>query len=349
MANFVKVFPPRVPDSSIKSGLLVRSSDWSDIAQYHNWLTGRGGQLICGCAPNLAVGSGATDTFRFYVRPRHAHWHRLWYIWVLPVVSDSRVSVKSILPLAGSAQVYRVSSENQSKLLKYSFANSSPNETEAEAAIEIAVATGGAIRVHNIACFEVPRVQLDALATDYGANENTVQRGNIIYDGEADLRSATGIVHVAEHVGGKRTGNAMLRRHGYFWSVDDSDAKQTSLTSFQNMQSTAKPQLLGRIYNSGQTAKRYKVRVRATNSGPVETGGQVKFTMTSGATATITVSSTSFAWTSAVDLQPDCEDLAASDGRRSSRHDEVTIQFKAEAGKSISVSAIAIYDAGDVT
>lgn len=350
--NAITPWPVTLPDESIKSGLRVRSDDWVRMGQQHNWLVGTGGQLVVGFCPNTTIAASTNKTFRFYVKPRLPHFWRLWHVYVAfpDNIFHSALQVKSALPAAPSAQEYQLNVSHASRFIWYEYDTGSLSEAEAEIALNLAVPSGeNSVIVRNISCFEVPRVRLDADTVELGMDVDSLIDRAQIY-GLTDGKSASGLIQATEKIGGKQTGNAKLRRNVFHWSVDDADALTTTSTSFAPLTTSAEPAALGMIHKASQTLKTYHVRVRAKVASGVTSGGTIRFTMTNGDSLDLTISNTSIAWTtSAHTLDVDAEDLTAADGRRSTRDDSCTIQWKTEATKTLTLSAISIYDPGDTS
>ena len=353
--NTVPEFPPTLPDDSLKSGQRVRANDWRTLADMHNWLVGSGGQGVIANAPSRDIAVSGSALYRYYTRPRRGTWWIVWFLYVEPsgvsgTVAD--VQVQSNVPSTGSVITYRVQRSNPAtQLIRHPVPMTalSESETELRLAVSCPAASPGGINVRMVSCIEVPRVQLDGDGTEYGAHLPSLQRGSVIHDGESTNRSITGLVHATEVVGGLRTQLAKLRRHHYHWSVDDSEALTTTSTSYGSITTSSTPIFLGRLHSDGQIIKVLKVRVRAGMSASNEGQAAVRFTMTNGDVVEISISNIGLAWSSAVNLDCDTEDLSAADGRRSSRNDVVAIDIKSETGKTLSISAISIYDDGVIT
>lgn len=327
----VPLFPTVVDASNVIIGYEVDGRTHQAVAGEVNHLLGRGGQLIAAYAVNDDLPGSTTWTFNFKIWPRLQAWRRRWCVWMH--TQDSASSYATANVTAGSASAVGVAAFITRTLaapfvFDETLSSRAAGETTTTLVIENTTAATE-ITIVAIACVEIPRPTLPADGTDYGAVIESCRGGAPISD-EVGLSVGGEVDSLAQALTTARRGAL------FHWSVDTTSSGVLTTTSGSLSDVfDVKPILLARkLYQTSTTGVSYwRIYAKASDG---TTSGEVVLTATSGDTLTITIptSTTSYTWLPASngDLDVDCEDLAANDGRRSTRWDEITVQWRRTAG-----------------
>lgn len=302
--------PLNVDSRSMVSARAVGAIEWQAVANAYNGLVGMGSALIPMHAPSISYPSDDIATVRFRVWPRYACTHRLWMFTAggsgtSTFTDPSGGTVAFTVPASGSQFVAHVE------------AITSRTGAEVTLSPSFHAASAGSLVLQSFGCFEIPRAVLaiggsDLAAADCGLEPATVRSGLPI----ADDYAGAGLGFAARELDALRDD---ARRCGLFAWASGGDFLVALSGSFAPLLQTS-PFALGRMLYNGQTTAKIQCAAYAA-SGSV--GCSFRFTATSGASVTAVCDSTGLA---RAELAIDCEDLAASDGRRSSRSDAVLVE-----------------------
>lgn len=311
---------PTLPayDTTALSGLPVRGADWAPTADALTWVRGRGGVLVPAYDPGHTllpddVGTASATDFHFKVYHRYPAIARVWVIGVQrssPLVSVQVQAVTITAPAGtGTAQAINVTESTLGRSPPIVYIERLSAQVTGEQSISLRIGIGSdagetsSFDVYEIACFELPRHSL--LAADSAVDIDTLRTLQPIYDGA-----------VGQSVGG--VGDALVAceaqsaRGGLWaWNVPDDYGPLTAAT-WADFFPAYPPAYAHEV---SAVTKPCKPFVRAKCSGTAT--GEVRITTRLGATATISVSGTSWAFFgSGSSVALDTEDVFASDGRR---------------------------------
>ena len=334
----VPLAAPLLDRTGIYSGKPVRGggAQWGGFALAANHLLGRGGVLIPVSLCNATLDRNATTTLRFRIFPRYACRRRLW-VSVYRAAVSSNVGIRFTDPSAGTSDLVISPTSTATR-----FTHLHVEDVAAPSASETAIApTWTELNdkvdpvLESVACFELPRTDLTLDANEYGVDVGSCDPGRIVY-----VATGKGVGAVSTAV---QQADTIAQRAGLFhWAVGTNYAKSSTAAAYENVfLADSVPVFLGRKQYATSTVK--KLQVRAYCRAGATTVGKVRFTMTSGASVVLDITSgMAAAWLSG-DLDVDCEDLSVSDGRRSARYDKCTIEFYRVSGaNSVYVESISI-------
>lgn len=323
--------PLGVGYSGIVSGGAVSPTEWTAIANAYNGLVGMGSALIPVCVPSVTLAADDSFTLRARVWPRYAATHRLW---ILSTGLD--VTPWDFTDPSGGTRTW-TSSPVYGRQVTH--VETIAARTGAETTLECTVhATLGGV-LTSIGCIELPRgfLAIDGELTghDAGLEPAFIRTGLPI----TDDYSGNGIGFIAREM---RSLRDTVRRTGVWaWFSGDDGEWATSSSSFVKVAGTtgAYPAALVRQLFNGQTLGTLQLAAYAyATSG----GGEIRWTMASGAvvTAAVPIGGSSAPALIRTQIEVDCEDLAASDGRRSSRDDFCTIEARAVGGGEVRIQSL---------
>lgn len=307
-------------DASALNGTPVLGTDWGATAAALNWIRGRGGVLVPAYDPAMTllpddVGTAALTDFNFRVMHRYPAFARVWVVGIRrtsALVGDRDQGVTLSAP-AGSgtppAQAVSGNVLDTASTLIYVERLSAQVVGEQDVSLRIGIGSDpgetSEFDPFSIACFELPRNELLlSSATDAGVDADTIRALQAIYDGSSgESVAGTGDTLIACEAQSMR-GGLMA------WNVPDDYGPSTAATWADFF--TGSPPCYAHCV-SGVT-KTVKPRVRAKCSGTAT--GEVRITTRLGATATIAVTGTTWAYFGSGTVALDAEDVFASDGRR---------------------------------
>lgn len=329
--------PPFVSNQSIKNGLEVRGAVYQNAAALNNWLITRGGQLL----PATMIGAmSASDSFvlNLSLYPRAYAKHRAWIVGGRPTTS----APFQVTITAGSSSTFTFTADRPAAPQIHLQEVATPDDAINETSITIACPAGsGAGFVDCLACFEVPRPIVSTI-------EDLITPEDVFVQGRPIGADLVTLVENIYDAGGEESNDEIIRRNGLFWwSVPTSAAFSTTSTTYVPIFTLLKPAVLGAYENNaGGAVARVNASVYARRTGTSSTSNRFRVTTTSGHSAEIICNTTSWAWQPGTpntsSFSVDSEDLSASDGRRSSRSDELTFELKAIAGATVEIAAIHI-------
>ena len=335
----VPIAAPALSRSGIYSGRPVRggSPQWAGMALAANHLLGRGGALIPHTMVVQPLVAAATKTLRFKVWPRLACRRRLW-ISTYRTKGTANCSTTFTDP-SGGTLVYGFSTGASGGIFQVEHVEDvsapSASETEVAPTWALSAASTGSPELLYVACYELPRPDLTTATAEYGVDVDSLRPNGPIY--AANGKSVLGVSIATQQA------ETIAQRAGLFqFARDTGSALSSTAAAYEAVfLADAVPVLLGRKLYTTSTVR--KLQVRAYCRAGATTVGKVRFTMTSGASLVLDITSgMAAAWLSG-DLDVDCEDLSVSDGRRSARYDKCTIEFYRVSGaNSVYIESISI-------
>lgn len=326
--------PATVPDTfsspvraGIASGLPVRGVQWAQAGRALNWLLGRGRIILPATrVEGSGVAPSSTATYRAQIWTREQARHRCWHV-VLRLAIGGDVALATItFPDGATADATLYDSEADRRIAFAGFytVEEVASPANGPVAVEITLASDAGstddVYIDAISCFELPRREIGADGTDYGVDLGTVTADSPIYDdaGKSVGGIARGIVRAQAY--DPRCLFTYMRASG--------DGLSTSSGAFVALFDEG-PVVQPSQQFIGETLRPCSVYVYAYCDAA--TTGEVKLTAASGDTLTLSVTSTSGAWVSGT---IDCyaEDLSASDGRRSTTTEILTVEARVASG-----------------
>jgi len=319
----------------VLNGHACRAVHLRPVADALNWLNGHGQHVIPATRTDgkTSIAIGATKTYRAQLMSRVQATHRVWLI-------SARAGLLTFTdPSGGSSSWGFISS---AVTLRHVEAITAP--ADGPVAVSYTLANSASATVvgvfDGVTCFELQRRDLALDATDDAVDGDTIVTlsGGV----PAPILDADAYTSIGALSRGLANARTQDNRTLFDWAAPSGDGFQTTSGAFVPVFEEG-PVLLGsKMYRSSVTASavaQFFVRTGAA------TTGEVRVTMTSGATVTGTIATaTGGAWL-AVSFDVDCEDLAASDGRRSTRDDVCTIELRRTAGvNAVSIETCSIYE-----
>lgn len=320
--------PRRVIDlgaEGVVSGARPSGAQWGSMVAAYNAIDGMPTALIPLCAPYFAVAGTAVEDLdslelTFTTWPRYQATHRLWFYLFQGNAAGSQ-TVKFQDP-SGGTSYGNFDETTTSKLIAHIETIGSRSGAETKLTCSFGINDDSYIRAFG--CYELPRPFLAVggsllTSVDSGADETVIRAGLPI----ADDYNGRGAGFLARELNQLRD---VARRPGLFAAAPFWDS--TSATFVDVMQTG--PIVLGRGLYNGVTSSMMQLafEVSATSGS-----GEVRATMTSGATVTLPFGSGSS--TLRTQIAIDAEDIGASDGRRSSRDEAVTVAIRRASGAGI--------------
>lgn len=313
----------------------VSSRTWQGAAYLANFLRGKGAMLVPWCVPQRSISSGSTESFRFRVKTRNTAVQRIWCV-LLRTATVSGVSAEIEAPaLTGTTRGVPVSASLDTRTpVVYVETLGSKSATEQEISISIK-ALGAAVIVEGISCYEQDRPLLNQDTTDYGVDVHTLSTAQPMLDDE--FRSIGGVMDALA--------NADARRIGHFhWTLGDGAATRTT-ASYASLLSLAVPCLARKLARAAVTGTvKWSVYAKVAAGA----GGQVRLTTTNSSVSDVmSVTSTSYAWTTARSISIDCDDMDSDDGRQtagSPAWDDLDLEIQGDGTNLLSVGSISIWE-----
>jgi len=329
---------PEPLETVVRIGVGMSASDTAiQLANLANWLRGSGAQIVASSCTGYTVASGTTRIFRYRVKPRSSAIQRIWVFTMLTAGTVVVTATVKSPATTGTAQAFRVPAARGGRVpFIYTQDLAAKTSTEAEVNFEI-VAAGADIIVEGVACYEQTRAALNKDSTDLGVDVETVRPGQPIRG--TNYESIEGIHDLVT--------TADARRVAIFnWAVPEEGAVTRTTASYQTLFDLAVPVLAPLLTNGATTGTVYWSAYAKVAAGA---GGQVKITTDGSAVSDpVTVSGTSFAWTTARAISIDCDDMTAADGRRSTRFDGLQVEYQGDGTNLLSLAGVSVWVA-DVT
>lgn len=330
-------FPSR---AGIASGKPVRGVQITALARAANYLLGRGAVLIPATRlEGTAIAPGSTATYRAQLWQKMQGHHRAWEI--RPIVSPSTggtatftftdpsggTLTTSVLESDPAFRVYSTGTMHAETVPTADWAN---GPTAVEFTFANDVASTGDLVVEGLSCFELPRSTLARDGADYGVDQDTTAAGLPIFD---DVGLSIG--GVSRAIGPAQLYDPRSLFHYMRASGDGLSVTGTWAPLFDEG-----PVIQPSHQFRSETLRPVSVYVYALCD--VGTAGEVRVTMASGDTLTLTVTSTTGAWVSGT-VDAYAEDLSTADGRRASTDEIATFEARTTSGAgAIYVESISV-------
>ncbi len=324
----VPIFPAALPYAGVQSGRPPRGgfAQWGAFAEQANHLLGRGGSLIPWSCIDSDLTVGGTSTLRFRVLPRYAATHRMWRIALSTAGAGGRVFGKFTDPSGGFVDFSLGGTTVRTIGILEEISARTASETELAPTFYVDPASTKTGRVVAISCIEMPRPELALDLNDWGVSVPTCAPGAEISEGTTGY-SVGALGYAVEEA------QFIAQRNGLFqWAVDTASAKSTTSAGYTRVFTLgADPIVLGRQLYRGEVVRTVKARARARSGAG--TTGNIRFTMTSGDSVVLAVTSGMAATWLGGDLDIDCDDFTAgTTGARRSPGDKCVIEWQRTGG-----------------
>lgn len=319
----------------VRNGHACRAAHLRPVADAMNWINGHGQHLIPATRTTgkTAIPIGVTKTHRLQLMSRAQATHRVW-------VFSARAGLLTFTdPSGGSSSWGYIGAP---VTLRHVETVTAPADGPVAVSWTIAnSASSTAVgALDSIACFELQRRDLALNATDDAVDGDTIVTlsGGV----PAPILDTDAYTSIGALSRGLANARKYDRRTLFEWSAPSGDGFSTASGSFVPLFEEGPVLLASKMYRvsvTGEVTAQFYVRTGTA------TTGEVRVTMTSGATVTGTIATaTGGAWL-AVSFDVDCEDLAATDGRRATRDDVCTIEVRRTAGAGgVDIETISIYE-----
>lgn len=324
----VPLFPAALTYAGVQSGRPPRGgfAQWGAFAELSNHILGRGGALIPWSCIDSDLTVGATSTLRFRVLPRYAATHRMWRIALSTAGAGGRVFGKFTDPSGGFVDFSLGGTTVRQIGLLEEITSRTGIEAELVPTFYVDPASTKTARIVGISCMEIPRPELALDLNDWGVSVPTCAPGAEISEGTTGY--SVGALGVA--VEEART---IVQRNGLFqWAVDTASAKSTTSAGYTRVFPLgADPIVIGRQLYRGETVRTVKARARARSG--VGTTGNIRFTMTSGDSVVLPVTSGMAATWLEGDIDIDCDKFSnGTTGAQRSPGDKCVIEWQRTGG-----------------
>ena len=304
----------------------VRALTALEAGKLANWCLGLGSPLIPSYAPLVTVTATDELLFQFRVRPRFQALERLWQFRML-AAAPMEVSIE--VP-SGATAVTSSVSDTRETAFSFGVIETLGSQSATEAEITCAITPGDttSLTIESISCIEIPRAFLATGNADLGTELTRFVTGQPIL---ANLDNALDAIADPTLVGRR----ASLSQ----WSVP---ATVGGATSTAHAKASAGTGSYETIYDG--------LPVLTRKDGPSATTGLVTCKMLAwvsggtadlrlsssvhGASTAVSINNTSPAWSGAITLDVDCEDLAEADGLQGGVFDRLTPQIYMEIGRA---------------
>jgi hypothetical protein len=306
----------------------------AQFAGLANWLRGSGAQIVAGNAPLTTIGSGVTRVFRYRTKPRDSAIQRVWHILLRANSTSGVVTAAIRSPAATGTSVTVLVPAGRDLRVPVTYVQSLAAKSSTEAQVDFDLTTvGGTVDVEGVSCYEQDRPVLNKDSTDLGTDTETLRAGQPIRG--VNNESIEGIHDVA--IGGHDA-----RRVGIFhWGVPEEDAVTRTTASYQTLLDLAVPVLAPMLTSGAVTGQVYWSVYAKVAAGA---GGLVRLTTDgSGVSDAVTVSGTSFAWTTARAISIDCDDMTKADGRQGTRFDGLQVEYQGDGTNLLSLAGVSVW------
>src|SRR3990172_4734313 len=262
--------------STVRATKPVMGITWEAAARMGNWLIGKGHSHVVDGFKMISF----AQTLRYRMRADAIHRARVW------MLTATGVETANFQPAPGTATVVIEGVTHHLDLSDVASTTIYPvvyaaSSSEIEVALTVTPVTSAfAVNFHHISLFDVP---LQDLTATNGVIDSSCQSGNPIYDGSAANEALAGVHDIAE------LARSTYLRRGCLFSWATGSPVFTLLTTFQNIFQRA-PVMQARCMNQVSNATRI-VRFAAYAQTSAGTG-EVRAVMSSGGTATLTITTT---------------------------------------------------------
>jgi len=327
MATTGATVPPVAPllgYGGVYTSRVVRGDapQWGGYAEAANHVLGRGVQIIPASLLTLQLSTTPEDLY-FYVAPNPQATTRLWTMVYevkgggagAVVFDDGTNTTTTSHGAVGTFKQFHVDTNG-------TFGGGA--ESELVVSVSQAGGSAGTVELQSISCVEIPRPDLGVGSDNFGTVLSTLGRGRPVGGAYTTGKGAISVATAAQ------IAETRFWRAGLFQFARGTTYRLSTTAGALADVFLAPPVLLGTKQYTTSTTRTLSVYARcAAGAG---TTGEVVFTMTSGATLTLTITSAmSPGWLSGT-LAVDCEDLSVADGRRSTRDDKCSIQWRRTGG-----------------
>lgn len=334
--ELVPLEAPSLSAINIRSGVAPSSREFLNAANLANWLAGRGGQLIPAFCYGTLAGN-TTKTLNLHVLPRK---QALTRAWVISAYATSATPFVLTVTRGSFSQAFTFAQTrvDSAPAILYEPITSPTDTVGTATQLTLTLASSassGAGFIDSISCFEVPRAVVVP-----GLDDGTVVLDRYRPGAPIHQFSVETLVDAVTDLA------AISRRNGmYCWAVDVADCFSTTSTSYVPIFDLLKPAVLAAYTDAANGALDYincKVYARST-----VLGGTFRVTAASGDSNTINLTSSgAWVWNPGTintrTVSVDTENLSVSDGRRSSRWDELTFELKAGTAGVAEIATICI-------
>ncbi len=314
------------PDEMLSGGPISSGRQWYPAAFGSNWLAGQSAVLVPNVVIDKSVVAGSTGVLHFRALTRAIAIERVWMLR-LRTATTATATIKAPAS-TGASLVVGVSPGRMALPIVYREILASQASALTDLTIEVAAATGD-IEIDSLCCFELARIELDVL----GVDPQTERPRQSIYEGTG-VESATGVI--------ASLFTADPRRVGMFhWAVPVI-TPVTRNGAYTNLLTLAQPMLARKLSDGANSGVLNWSAYAKVNAGT----GEVRVsTSNSGVSDPVTVSVTSFAWTTAREIEIDCEDMSKNDGLPGGLWDDLQIQIRGNGADTLSIAALSVWDA----
>ncbi len=341
MTQRVPGIPPRLMEGSdalnqIRAALPVAGhGQWNAMAIADNWLHGVGGQIACFGPGNAEIAAASTETYHAYAWPRAQH--GTW-LWAVQFVASSSSGAHGTVTLSPGSDVFEWSvGTTKPETVFFTHDPSSIADGGISIAVHVDTLSAGSVSVRTISVCELPRAFLPTTSASVGVHETSCIADQPIY-ANTDVDDKFSAQAVWEQV---RDASTLCRRQKMFDWFNPAGVTAT-VTTFSGTSNIfhIDPAIQNRLLGT-LTARNtsWSVYALVTGGGAV---GEVRVTMASGATSTITVTNTTAAWATPATFAIDTDELSETGWIRDGVRDTATFEARKTAGTSITVYGISV-------
>lgn len=342
--------PPQIVASSdgtrdrYRAALPVEGpGQWYQLATAANWIAGCGGALACHGFQYTSIAAGSSSTRRFWLWPRSLHESWLWSVELRAEYDIDAVDgyegangTITVTP-GGDAYDFTLPSDTPKR---FWFVQDPSSISEGEATITVAVDADSpsSVYINTVVISMLRRGFLSIASGSTGTYVSSCDKGQPIYE-DTDFTDKFSAQSVWETVLDAKTGS---RRQSIFHWSDPAGVTVTT-TAFPGTSNifAIDPAIQTRnMADGGGTTRNVKWNVYAKMNAAGS--AEVRVTMTTGATSTITVTSTTATWHTAASFAIETDDLSASDTIRGASRDVARFEARRVSGTSVEVYAISV-------
>jgi len=338
-----------VPFSRIGNGRPVTADVFRPSAQLANYIRARGRVIVPTYSAMVDLrADGSTYTFRFRGPTTGLAWQRRWHVLARETSGETddadigKFTLSTNVVTSGTDFYANTGNNNGSTPAVWTetFASQQTGgirdwnlEIEMPSLDTGEIATGrGEIQVLAIGCQELPRAILESGSPDNGIDVDSFAPGAPIFaDRFGDLADA-----INDPVHGSRC--------LFQWSVPDTEDFAISTSSaFSDVFKIPVPALTRRLSNAANRSVSFAFYGWNSDSS---TTGRVRIDSSKRApSSSVSISSTTKAWSANGSVNIDTEDLSEPDGQRGGADDLLDVEFRRISGSGTSyLSAIAVFE-----
>lgn len=325
--------PLVIPQSGVVVGRTVRAARWRTMAEQANYLLGRGRTLIPDSTIDQVCTPGAKVDLRFRVLPAYQATKRRWR-YAVTTTGTTGFARFEFIDASGTSHLHSLGYAGT----HYLYADEEiSSRTAAEDELVVKFWTDAAstlsMTIEALGCFEVPRPDLALGSPEYGVQLADFDPLKPIYDSSGRSFGGVADAHAEAWATAGRAGLFAFARH----SPGISTTSTSPVAIFG-----APPVILGRKEHRASTTR--TVLVRARCSASPSASGEVSVKMTSGASASLIITTGMAPTWLEASIDVDCEDNDVADGRRSARDDKATWEWKRSGSGTIYMESAVMID-----